>query len=95
MIQNIARTFTEQLVIDDNEVHITKGVISRYTHDIPYSWIVSVEVSQTIFERVFGIGTLEIQTVKNVSGVHFSGIDNPDMIGRLIHKRMTNASVKV
>ncbi|RMG32620.1 MAG: PH domain-containing protein [Methanobacteriota archaeon] len=46
----------------DNEIHVYRGVITKTRKVVPYRTITNIEIKRGIFDRMFGIGTVEIQT---------------------------------
>jgi membrane protein YdbS with pleckstrin-like domain len=51
-----------QYEIHDDEVIVRAGVITKTVKHVPFRTVTNVEVKQGPFDRLFGIGTLKIQT---------------------------------
>jgi uncharacterized membrane protein YdbT with pleckstrin-like domain len=47
--------------IEDNNLKVKQGVISKKDYILPYGVIQNVIVKQDIFDRIFGLATLNIQ----------------------------------
>lgn len=48
--------------LEDNEVKVEKGVISKSYDSIPYSRIQNVGIERSLLQRILGISTVDIQT---------------------------------
>lgn len=48
--------------IQDDEVIVRAGIITRSVKHVPYRTVTNLKVKQDPFDRLFGIGTLNIQT---------------------------------
>jgi membrane protein YdbS with pleckstrin-like domain len=48
--------------IHDDEVIVRAGIITRSVKHVPYRTVTNLKVKQDPFDRLFGIGTLNIQT---------------------------------
>jgi len=54
--------------LNESEVKIEKGVISKSYDSIPYSRIQNVGIERSLLERILGISTVDIQTA---GGTHY------------------------
>lgn len=78
--------------LDKSEVEWTRGVIGRYTGVVPYEQITNVDVVQGPVSRMFGIGSVKIQTA-GYSGevrpeISIDGIRDFDAVKGLIMQRV-------
>lgn len=48
--------------IVDDEVHVNRGIITKTRKIVPYRTITNIEIKRGPFDRILGIGTIEIQT---------------------------------
>jgi membrane protein YdbS with pleckstrin-like domain len=48
--------------IVEDEVHVNRGIITKTRKIVPYRTITNIEIKRGPFDRVFGIGTIELQT---------------------------------
>ncbi len=48
--------------IVEDEVHVNKGVITKTRKIVPYRTITNVEIKQGPYDRILGLGTIELQT---------------------------------
>lgn len=49
----------------ENEIHVFRGIITKTRKVVPYRTITNMEIKRGLFDRFFGIGTIEIQTAGN------------------------------
>ena len=47
--------------LGDQYLHVRQGVLSREQRNLPYSAIQDVIISKSLFERLFGLATLQIE----------------------------------
>ncbi len=78
----LARWFTTHFVITDRRVLVREGVFSRVGFEIPISRIDSVHLRQGLLDRIFGCGTLSIESASEADGgaVHFGDIPNVEQV---------------
>lgn len=55
-------TKTMSFQIFDNEVVVRKGVVNKTEKHVPYRTVTNISTRYGIFDRLFGIGTVEIET---------------------------------
>lgn len=48
--------------IVEDEVHVKRGVITKTRKIVPYRTITNVEIKQGPYDRILGLGTIELQT---------------------------------
>lgn len=74
--------FLEQGVTN-KRVIVKRGIISRRTEEMKLKSIETVEISQGVVGRLFGLGDIKV-TGKGLSDVVFRGIDDPMAVKRAI-----------
>jgi len=78
--------------IEDDEVIVRVGVITRSVKHVPYRTVTNLEVKRDPFDRLLGIGTLRIQTagMSGQTGAEESlvGLDNVDEIYQTVAARL-------
>lgn len=62
MIIAFIYTRTMQFEIFSNEVVVKKGVINRTEKHVPYRTVTNISTRFGIYDKIFGIGTVEIET---------------------------------
>ena len=55
-------TKTMEFQIFDNEVVVRKGVVNKTEKHVPYRTVTNISTRYGVFDRLFGIGTVEIET---------------------------------
>ncbi len=72
----LARWFSTHFVITDRRVLVREGVLSRAGFEIPIGRVDGVHYRQGVVDRMFGCGTLEIESASDADGdaVHFDDI---------------------
>lgn len=73
-------------------IHMHKGWLNVTDKQVPYEKVNTVESQQTLFDRMFGCGSIKIFTGNDIQGIVFSGIDNPAKVKQLIEQRIGQAS---
>lgn len=76
LIVAFIRSRLQSLEITDEGITSRLGIINVNTQFVPYNKIDSVHVSRTIFDRIFRLGTLRIDTLGSI-GVEISMADIP------------------
>lgn len=56
-----------RVMLDDLSLKIFKGMLSKKLTEIPYRRIQDIEIKQTLFQRLFGVGHLVISTTTNLN----------------------------
>ena len=62
MIISFIYTRTMEFQIFGNEVVVKKGVINKTEKHVPYRTVTNISTRYGIFDNIFGIGTVEIET---------------------------------
>lgn len=55
------------VMLDDLSLKIFKGMLSKRQIEIPYRRIQDIEIKQTLFQRLFGVGHLVVSTTTNLN----------------------------
>lgn len=59
-----------EYTLDGTEVVVRKGIFNKTVTHIPFRVITNVSTRYGIYDRIFGIGTVEIETASGKSGVY-------------------------
>jgi uncharacterized membrane protein YdbT with pleckstrin-like domain len=75
------------LIVSDERVTLRTGILSKHTNEIYHTDIRNVQVSQGVFQRMFGVGTIGVSS-SGQGGVEIAvaGIPTPQKIKDLIDK---------
>lgn len=77
-----------KLTIKGSDVHLERGLLSKEHTDIDLTKIRSVNVRQRFWQRVFGVGTIEVHTVGDAAAFVLDGMPDPNRIRELIKGRL-------
>ena len=69
--------------VDDNEIRFETGVLNKEHSEINKASIRSVKVRQTLLNRMFGVGTVEIYTAGDAPEIVAHGMPEPHLIREL------------
>lgn len=78
------------LIVTNERVTLRKGILSKHTNEVYHNDIRNVQVSQGIFQRMFGVGTIGIATAGHGEiEIVIQGIPAPEKVKGLIdqHRR--------
>ncbi len=76
--------FTE-LSITNKRTILRRGIVSRFTTEVQHDDIRNIQVDQSIFERLFGVGDIAISSSgQDDLEVDVDGIPQPDKVAALI-----------
>ncbi|WP_246864723.1 PH domain-containing protein [Spongiibacter thalassae] len=73
-----------KLEINDNEVILEQGLLSKDRTELNVSGIRTVKISQSFMNRIFGVGTLAIYTAGDTAEVQVSGMPRPEVFRDLV-----------
>ena len=80
-LERVATLYT----ITDRRIIIRKGILSRHERAAHIDRVQNVNLSQSFFDRIFGVGTLDFDTAGTEdSDFKFSGIADPDELRQKI-----------
>lgn len=83
LAKTLRRQFTK-LVIEGEKLYCETGAFSKQTRIIQMHKIQDVRVHQTLFQRMFGVGDLSIETAGEASRETVQNIDNPRVLAEQI-----------
>lgn len=72
-----------RLIITDREVRYEKGILSKTRKEIRLPAIRSVRVHQTLGQRIFGTGNIEIYSAGDLPEIVARGLPDPHRIREL------------
>jgi len=78
------RAKTDHLVINDEEIVWTHGLLNKGYTEINMSSVRTTRVNQTLMQRILGTGDVEIYTAGDTPELVVKGLPNPDEIRRLV-----------
>ncbi|MFM1895215.1 MAG: hypothetical protein RLZZ385_289 [Pseudomonadota bacterium] len=78
------QTRATRLTVNEKEIIFEKGLLSKEHAEVNISSVRTVKVRQTFFNRVFGVGTVEIFTAGDTPEIIAKGLPDPNRIRELI-----------
>ncbi len=75
LLYRIARYFCDEIVLTNQKVHASIGVIARDAMSIPLNRINNIDFSQGILGRIMDYGTIDF---RSIGGTRYSYIANPE-----------------
>jgi len=80
------------ITIDNQKTILRKGIFSKQTNEVYHSDVRNTQVSQSFFQRMFGVGTLQVSSAgQSNMEISVSGIPDPEKAKKIINQhRNTN-----
>jgi uncharacterized membrane protein YdbT with pleckstrin-like domain len=76
-----------KLTVDENEILYEKGLLSKERSELKISSVRATKVKQSFFNRIFGVGAIEIYTAGDAPEIVATGMPDPNKIRELIKAR--------
>ncbi|MGJ8687799.1 MAG: PH domain-containing protein, partial [Spongiibacteraceae bacterium] len=73
-----------RLEINGDEVILEKGLLSKERTELSISGIRTVKITQSLFNRMFGVGTVAIYTAGDQAEIEAKGMPQPEIFRDLI-----------
>ena len=73
-----------RLSVDENQILYEKGLLNKERSEININSVRAVKVKQSFFNRIFGVGLVEIYTSGDEPEIVVSGIPDPNKIRELV-----------
>jgi uncharacterized membrane protein YdbT with pleckstrin-like domain len=77
--RGLRRRFTK-ITISADRLRYETGILSKTTRTIPLANVQDVRVDQTLFQRLFSIGNLSVETAGETSQLKLPNIDSPQEV---------------
>ena len=76
-----------QLTVTDKQTQLRKGILSKHTNEVWHSTVRNIQVSQSFFQRIFGVGSIGISSAGQ-SGIEIDvqGMRDPEKVRSLIEQ---------
>ena len=82
-IRHIRRRMTK-ITISTETLHFETGLLSKATRTVELAKVQDVRVSQTLMQRIFGIGDASLETAGSSSRIVMDSIDRPQDVANHI-----------
>jgi len=88
------KTLTDTMILTDDKIIKREGLMSKYTAEICYRDIKSIQIKQSFWQRVFNVGSIGIASSGQYALVLvFHGQRNPEGIKATIAKEMERIEI--
>ena len=78
------------LVVTDERVTLRRGILSKATNDVLIADIRNVKIEQTMWQRIFGVGSVAVSTSGQADmEIEVDGVPAPERIKAIINDRRT------
>lgn len=92
MVWNLIKWYNINYIVTDRRIITKTGVIRQNKSYVSFKNIQDIQVSQTIFQKILGVGTIEIMSAYDNSDVSLKCISGPKDIEEIIFDGMNNIS---
>lgn len=75
---------SSKLTVGEREILFEKGLLSKERSEVNISSIRTTKVNQSFFNRIFGVGSIEIYTAGDTPEIVAKGMPDPNKIRELI-----------
>lgn len=76
-----------KLSVTENEILYEKGLLSKERSEVNISSVRTIKIKQTFFNRIFGVGAVEIYTAGDSPEFSATGMPDPNRIREIIKTR--------
>lgn len=84
---------SQRYIVTTERAIARRGLISRKVSEIELKHIRDIRLTQGIFQRIFGIGSLELSSAGRAGAeVVFQGIPEPEVVKELIRQQIRGSS---
>ena len=84
------KCFSTTFTVTNERITLRKGILSKYTNEVYHTDVRNVRINQSLFQRIFGVGAIDISTAGS-GGVEIAvgGMPNPGEVKNIIdqHRR--------
>lgn len=84
------QTKASKLTIYENEILFEKGLLSKERSEMSISSVRAVKVKQSFFNRIFGVGKVEIYTTGDLPEIVAAGFSEPNKVRELLKAGQNN-----
>lgn len=93
-VERYIRWISTHFVLTSDRVIYRSGIVAKRGIEIPLERINTIFFNQRIFERMLGLGDLEIESASKDGAQRFDDIKNPSAVQNEIYQQMESNEVK-
>ena len=90
----VLRWATTRLLITNQRLLWRRGLLARHSREIPLERLSDVTVSQSLGERLFGLGDLVVQPVGEVTRLTVADLPHPERVLEAINRQVQAREVR-
>ena len=79
------------LTVKERDILYEKGLLSKSRVEFGIAGVRTVKVNQSFFDRIFGVGTIQIYTAGDQPEVEVKGMPDPNRVRELIKARQNGS----
>jgi len=88
----ILRWMAVHYTINNIEISISTGILSKYTRSYDIRWIQEVRVQKSFLWRILWYGSVKLYNPMLWSDISLKNIQNPDMCAKLIREEINSST---
>lgn len=88
IIWQLVGWYSMEYMLTDSRIIIKSGVLSSKKNYMPYSTIQDINTSQSIFARLFNVGSVSVYSAYDNNQLELKNISNPSEVEEIIFSRM-------
>ena len=77
----------ERLAVSDSEILMERGLLSKQRTQLALSSVRTVRISQSVFQRMLGVGNIEIFSAGDYAEIAIRGMPDPNRVRALAGRR--------
>lgn len=81
------KSISERLAVSDSEILLERGLLSKQRTQLALTSVRTVRVTQSVFQRMFGVGNVEIFSAGDYAEIAIKGMPDPNRIRELAARR--------
>jgi uncharacterized membrane protein YdbT with pleckstrin-like domain len=87
-VSRFAKWFTSHFVLTSDRLIYLHGVVARSGTEIPLDKVNTVFFRQSIFERIFGLGSIKVESASETGSTNFDFIRKPSKVQNAIYHQI-------
>jgi len=73
-----------KLIVTDKDILLERGLLSKERSEVSIKSIRTVKVRQSFFNRIFGVGSIELYTAGDLPEIEVKGMPDPNKVRDII-----------
>lgn len=91
IIWQIVGWYAKDYILTDSKIIIKSGVLLTRKNYMPYATIQDINTSQSIFARLFNVGSISVYSAYDNNQMSLENISNPSKVEEIIFSKMTQS----